>query len=55
MKSGKKYKSAIKKGGNLLLTYLLMKRKFSILNLSGNFTIFDLKKRGTVWALRSLK
>ena len=42
-------------GGNLLLTYLLMKRQFSILISSGSFTIFDLKKRGADWALHSLK
>ena len=33
---------------HLLSTYVLMKRQFSILILLGNFTTFDLKKRGTV-------
>ena len=45
----------LKMAGNLLLTYLLMKKQFSILILSGSFTVFDLKKRGAVWALPSLK
>ena len=34
--------------GNLLLRYLPIKIKFSILLLSGSFTTFDLKKRGAV-------
>ena len=42
-------------GGNLLLAYLLIKRQFSILILSGSFPIFDLKKRGAEWALHSLR
>ena len=42
-------------GVNLFLTYLLMKIQFSILILSGSLTIFDLKKRGTKWALPYLK
>ena len=37
-------------GGNLLLTYLLIKRQFSILILLRSFTIFDLKKRRAEWA-----
>ena len=38
--------------GNLLLRYFPIKIQFSILLLSGSFTIFDLKKRGAVWVLR---
>ena len=34
-----------KMGGNLLLTYLLIKRKVSVLISSGSFTIFYLKNR----------
>ena len=45
----------LKIGSNMLLTDLLMKRKFSISILSEIFTIFYLKKRGIVWALCSLK
>ena len=54
MRSGGKYKPAIK-DDNLWLTYLWMKSQFSVLILSESFTIFDLKKKGAVWALRSLK
>ena len=54
MKSGG-INQLLKMGGNLLMTYLLMERQFSILVLSGSFAIFNLKKRGAVWALRSLK
>ena len=36
-------------GNNILMTYFLMKSfQFSVLILSGSFTIFDLKKRGGV-------
>ena len=45
----------LKMGDNLFLTYLLMKRQFSVSILSGRFTIFDLKIRESVWALHSLK
>ena len=45
----------LKMGGNFLLTHLLMKRQLSILILLESFTIFDLKKREAVQALRSLK
>ena len=41
-------------GGNLLLTYLLMKKQFSVL-IYQEVSIFDLKKRQTVLALHSLK
>ena len=54
MKSGGNINQLLK-GGNLLLTYFLMKRQFLLLILSGSVTIFDLKKRGAVWELRSLK
>ena len=42
------------KMGDVLFTYLPMKIQVSILILLGSFTTFDLKKRGAVWALRSL-
>ena len=55
MKSGGRYKPAIKMKDNLLLTYLLMKRQFLILILSGSFTIFDLKKKGAVMGIMFVK
>ena len=48
MRSGGKHKPAIKMEGNLWLTYLLMKWQFSIVILSGSFSVFDLKNRGVV-------
>ena len=55
MRSGGQYKPAILDGKQYFDDNFSDEKTIFSFNLSGIFTIFDLKKRGWVWALRCLK